>query len=98
MPEKFVPHFKAGKELRERVDVQAEAHLAQDAVLDAPGNSHDSPSVRFRASLGIHPLGHERTVAIPAHSGHSFTFRGRKPLAGRIPGRGELMLDTYRHE
>jgi integration host factor subunit beta len=25
VPEKFVPHFKAGKELRERVDAQAEA-------------------------------------------------------------------------
>jgi len=25
VPEKYVPHFKAGKELRERVDAEAEA-------------------------------------------------------------------------
>jgi len=34
VPEKFVPHFKPGKELRERVDRRAGEPLKPDSVSD----------------------------------------------------------------
>jgi len=37
VPEKCVPHFKAGRELRERVDGKVGSRLGQDTVPCAPG-------------------------------------------------------------
>jgi len=49
VPENYVPHFKAGSELRQRVDSWAEA-LANG---------------RLPARLGIHPIGHELPLRYP---------------------------------
>jgi integration host factor subunit beta len=44
VPKKFVPHFKAGKELRERVDEALEAAEAAAAVAREQANGGSSPA------------------------------------------------------